>query len=167
MHEQGDHHGGGALAAGVHGQERVDGQRRPAGEIDDLLGADVDAQLRAEGRVGVAVGAEQLVDGVERRHPRCLDQPRLTSAPRPTQLVDEALVAAVDVVGVGHDRLAVGPERGHDERRAGPDVVGPHRRARERGLAPHDGVVALGADVGAHAHELVDVAEPARRRCSR
>ena len=58
--------------------------------------------------------------------------------------------------------LALGGEPGDDQRRAGADVVGPHRRARQARHAADDGVVAVGADVGAEPLQLLDVAEPAR-----
>src|SRR5207248_9700918 len=75
------------------------------------------------------------------------------------ELAGKVLVAAPDVVGVEDQRLAVGAESGHQEGGASADVRRPHRRAREAGPAPDDGVMSFGADVGTHAHELVDVAE--------
>jgi MFS family permease len=77
------------------------------------------------------------------------------------QTLHEVLVAAVDVVGVVNLSLAVSPECGNGEGGTGTDVVGPHRGSREPLDAPDDRMVALGADVGAHAHQLVDVAEAA------
>src|SRR5438105_4217030 len=77
------------------------------------------------------------------------------------ELVDEVLVAAVDVVGGAHDGLAVGAEAGHHQRGPGPDVVGLHRRARQAVDTTDDRVMALDPDVGAHAGQLVDVAEAA------
>ena len=48
---------------------------------------------------------------------------------------------------------------GHDQGGAGADVVSAAPARRQAGHAAHDGVVAVGADVGAHPHQLVDVAE--------
>ena len=79
----------------------------------------------------------------------------------PTQATDEVVVAAVDVVHAADDRLALGREPGHHQRRAGADVGGAHRRTAESRDAAHDGVVAVGADVGAEALQLLDVAEAA------
>src|SRR4051812_28791231 len=77
------------------------------------------------------------------------------------ELAGQVLVAAVDVVGVGHGGLAVGGEAGHDQGGAGPDVPRLHRRAAQPRHPPHDRMVALGADVGAHAQQLGHIAEPA------
>ena len=48
-----------------------------------------------------------------------------------------------------------------DHGRAGPDVEGAHRCGRQPRHAPDHRVVTFGADVGAHAPELVDVEEAA------
>ena len=89
-------------------------------------------------------------------------QTRSMSAPTAAQAADEVVVAAVDVGDAADHGLALGGQAGDDHRRAGADVVGPHRRARQAGHAAHDGVVAVGADVGAEADQLLDVAEAAR-----
>ena len=60
-----------------------------------------------------------------------------------------------------HDRLALGDQAGEHERGAGPHVGGGHRRTREPLHPADDRVPALGADVGAHPHELVDELEAA------
>ena len=60
--------------------------------------------------------------------------------------------------------VALGHQPGQHERHPGPDVGRPHRRARELRHAAHDGVVPLGPDVGTHAPQLLDVAEPAREQ---
>src|SRR3954452_20273717 len=41
-----------------------------------------------------------------------------------SEVAGQVLVAALDVVGVGHDRLALRPQAGHDQGGAGPDVGG-------------------------------------------
>ena len=63
--------------------------------------------------------------------------------------------------GVAHHGLVVGDQPGQHERGPGPDVGSLDRRTRQARHAPHHGVVSLGADVGTHAPELVDIAEPA------
>src|SRR5688500_1720552 len=67
-------------------------------------------------------------------------------------------------MAISDQRLTFGPQRRDDERRSGANVVGAHRCARELWHAPHDRMVALGADVRAHAYELVDIAEPTREQ---
>ena len=64
------------------------------------------------------------------------------------------------MLGAVHDRLAFGPQSGEHQRGAGSDVRRPHGRAGQLLDPSHDHVVRVGADVGSHAHELVDVAEP-------
>src|SRR3954470_7186933 len=78
-----------------------------------------------------------------------------------TQLARQVLVATGDVVGVRDQRLTVGAEGGDDEGGTGAYIWSPHRRAGEAGLAANNSVVSLGADVGSHADELVDVSEAA------
>ena len=63
--------------------------------------------------------------------------------------------------GAGYLGLAFGCEARHHERRAGSDVVRPDGRSGEALGAAHHRVMAFGADVGAHAPQLVDVAESA------
>ena len=70
LNEQCDHDRGGALAARVHGEQRVGLHPAPSGAIHDALGADVHAELGAVCRVGVAVRSERLVDGLEWGHCR-------------------------------------------------------------------------------------------------
>ena len=89
-----------------------------------------------------------------------LTETRETSAPRRDEVVDEALVAAVDVVRLVDRGHALGDEAGEDEPGPGPDVARLDRRAGERLLAAHHRVVAVGAHVGAEADHLVDEAEP-------
>ena len=83
-------------------------------------------------------------------------------APTRGQATDEVVVAAVDVGDAADRGLALGGQPGHHHRRPGADVVGPHRRARQAGHAAHHRVVAGGADVGAEADQLLDVAESSR-----
>ena len=59
-------------------------------------------------------------------------------------------------------RRALRRQAGHDHRRPGTDVVRPHLGAREARHAAHDGVVAVGADLGAEPLQLLDVAETPR-----
>src|SRR5438309_1780283 len=79
------------------------------------------------------------------------------------ELAGQVLVAAVDMLRVGHHGLAVGGKPGDHEGGAGPDVGRAHGRAREPVDPADDGVIALGADVGAHPGELVDVPAPVTR----
>ena len=82
-------------------------------------------------------------------------QPLHVSADR-LELLHEPVVAPVDVVGVGHHGLALGPQPGDDERGPRADVVGPNRRAGEPLDAHHidrgydrfvEKLQAIGADV--------------------
>ena len=71
---------------------------------------------------------------------------------RGRQLVDEALVAPVDVVGVARRRSRPRRPGRRSPAPPRPGCRGPAPALPKAAPAPHDGVVAIGADVGAHAH---------------
>ena len=84
----------------------------------------------------------------------------LTSAPTDAQRLGEPRVAAVDVLRLGHLGGALGGQAGQHQRGAGADVVGDDRGAGEHRHAADDGVVAVGAQVGAEPGQLLGEHEP-------
>jgi hypothetical protein len=71
----------------------------------------------------------------------------------------EVLVAAVEVMGAGDHRFALGHQPGQHQRRTAADVGRADLGPRQPAQPAHHCVVPLGADVRAHSPELVDVSE--------
>src|SRR5436853_431478 len=76
------------------------------------------------------------------------------------ELTGEIGIPAIDVVRIEDAGLAVGGEPGDHEGGAGAHVLSAHGCAGEPVHAPDHRVAPRGADVGAHAVELVDEPEP-------
>ena len=74
------------------------------------------------------------------------------------EFLDDALVAALDVIDLVDLSHAVGGQTGHDHGGTGPQVAGAHRGTGQGPDALDHGDLAVDLDVGAHAAELVGIA---------
>ena len=100
----------------------------------------------------------------ERRREERSPQARGDVGSRARPVSVQILVAAVHVVGVGDHGLPFGHQSGQHQGGTGPESKARTGAAGHTLDPPDERVMALGADVGAHAAELLDVAEPAEEQ---